>query len=108
MKKSLAAAVLVFSAGAAQADGYMMGSGQYNCRQALDAWNGPAIEKGQLAGWIMGYWSAATTARESTFVDTVERVGARNIVETTLRACQKAGPDVMLYRVTQALIRDTK
>ena len=108
MKKTIAAAILFASAGMAHADGFMMGSGQYSCERALQAWNGTPIEKGQLAGWIMGYWSAATTARDTSFVDTVERVGARKIVETTLVECQKAGPDVMLYRVTQSLIRNTK
>ena len=108
MKKAIAAAIMVASTGTAQADGFMMGSGQYTCRQAIDAWNGAPIDKGQLAGWIMGYWSAATTTREKGFVDTVERVGARHVVEVTLTECQKAGPEAMLYRVTQALIRNTK
>ena len=108
MKRVLAAAILLAGPAPALADGFMMGSGQWTCGQAIGAWNGTPIQKGQLAGWIMGYWSAATTARESAFVDTVEKVGGLKIVEATLAECQKAGSEAMLYRVTQGMIANTK
>lgn len=108
MKRILAVAILLAGPVQAQADGFMMGSGQWTCGQAIEAWNGTPIQKGQLAGWIMGYWSAATTTRETSFIDTVERVGGLKIVEATLGECQKAGPEAMLYRVTQGMIANTK
>ena len=108
MKRILLAAALGCAALPALADGFMMGSGRWNCGDVLKAWNGEPIAKGQVAGWILGYWSAATAVRETAFVDTVERVGGTKIVEATLAECQKAGPDVLLYQVTQGMIANTK
>lgn len=108
MKRVLVMMVFVALPAVAAADGFIMGAGRWSCGQALQAWQGKPIDKGQLAGWILGYWSAATTTRDKGFVDTVERVGGLKIVEATLAECQKAGPDVPLYKVTQGMIVNTK
>lgn len=93
----------------ALADGYVMGAGRWTCADALAvAKSDDASRVGQLAGWIMGFWSAATFQRESSFVDIVENVGAQKIYEATLTECQKAPGDVPIYKVAESMISNTK
>ena len=108
MRHLIAAVVLAGSVAPAWSDGYVMGSGRWTCAQAIQAWEGKPIDKGQLAGWIMGYWSAATFERETKFVDTVEKVGGLKIVEATLSECRKAPGETLLYKVTRSMIVNTK
>lgn len=93
----------------AAADGFVMGAGRWTCAEALRVGNrGSAAETGQLAGWIAGFWSAASFGREQGFIDTVERVGAEAIFRATLTECAKAAPDTPVYRVAQEMIRNTR
>ncbi|MCP5073047.1 MAG: 5'-methylthioadenosine phosphorylase [Rhodobacteraceae bacterium] len=94
--------------GIAAADGYVMGSGRWNCGDAVSAYeSGAPSQQGQLAGWIMGFWSAATFERETKFVDIVENVGAEKIVNSTLAECRKS-PNVSVHRVVRSMIENTK
>lgn len=90
-------------------DGYVMGAGRWTCDDALTvAQSGTPIQKGQLAGWIFGFWSSATFNRESTFVDTVEQVGGRKIYDATFAECQKAPGSTLVHVVVRAMIKNTK
>lgn len=62
--------------------------------------------KGRSFGWILGYWSFASTARETGFVDTVERVGAEGIANATVEIC-RSQPQTPLFRVSDIIIRTT-
>jgi len=89
-------------------DGYVMGAGQWTCAEVIrvvDA--GTPIEKGQLFGWIMGYWSAVTFRREEGFIDIVEQVGGLGISNATHARCKEAPEDALLYRVVQSMIINT-
>lgn len=91
------------------ADGYVMGAGRWTCAEVIRVGqSGNESEVAQLAGWLMGFWSAATFHRETGFIDTVEQVGGRKIFEVTLAECRKADPDQFLYRVSQSMIDNTK
>ncbi|MCP5088263.1 MAG: 5'-methylthioadenosine phosphorylase [Rhodobacteraceae bacterium] len=94
--------------GIAAADGYVMGSGRWSCADAVAVYEGGSpLQKGQLAGWIMGFWSAATFERETKFVDIVESVGAEKITNSTVAECRKAS-EVPVYRVVRSMIENTK
>ena len=108
MRSIIAACLLTASITPVLADGFVMGSGRWTCGQAIQAWQGKPIDKGQVAGWILGFWSAATFTRETGFVDTVERAGGLKIIEATLAECSKTSPDTPLYRVAQGMIENTK
>lgn len=107
----LAALLLAFAqpAAAAEGDGYIMGAGRWPCADVIRAVEGGnASQMGQMAGWILGFWSAATLARETGFVNTVGNAGGRAIFEATVAECRKADPDVLLYTVAKSMIANTK
>ena len=114
MKKVVSALLLATLASAAQAgegDGFVMGPGQWSCAKALEVdANGPDVDAGLLAGWIMGYWSAVTFARDTSFKDTVETFGGKAIYDTTMAQCRDLvdPASVQLYFLTQAIIKNTK
>jgi len=92
----------------ATADGFVIGAGRWNCGDVVAA-DAPdkSAERLQIAGWIFGYWSAATFARETAFIDTVENVGGNAILDATLAECQKAAPETPLFRIVQQMITNT-
>lgn len=93
----------------AGAEGFVLGAGRWSCADAVQAaQQGSPIQKGQLAGWILGYWTSATFQRETGFIDTVEKVGGQKIYEATIAECTAAPPDTPLYRVADSMIRNTK
>jgi len=93
----------------AYADGYVMGAGQWTCAEVVRVYDsGTGIEKGQVFGWIMGYWSSATFHRETKFIDTVEKFGGLGISEATVARCRKASPETLLHKLTDDIIRNTK
>ena len=89
-------------------DSYIMGAGSWPCSEVLTIWRGddPSL-KGQIAGWVLGVWSRATTERERGFTDIVEQVGGQKILEATLKECSAAPPDTLLYRVSYEMIDNT-
>ena len=92
----------------ANADAYILGSGRWTCGEAVRVFQaGSDLEKGQLAGWILGFWSAATFERDTAFIDTVERAGGIAIANATIERCRGAG-DTPVFRVVQGMIRNTK
>lgn len=106
---ALAAMVPSTPTAAAENDGFVMGAGRWTCAEVIEAAdNGDAAANGQAAGWVLGYWSAATFARETGFVDLVEQVGGRTIYQQTVAECRKAPAETMLYRVTKSMISNTK
>ncbi len=93
----------------ALADGFVLGAGRWTCGDALQvSQSGSPSQVGQLAGWIMGYWSAETFHRETRFVDIVESVGAEQVFKSTLEECGKAPADTAVFRVVQSMIRNTR
>lgn len=104
-----AALVAALPAFSTDDDGYVMGAGRWSCGEVIDRLeSGDTGLEGQLVGWILGYWSAATFARETGFVDTVEQVGGRAIFDATVAECHGAPPDTPLYIVTKSMISNTK
>ena len=92
-----------------RSDGYVMGAGRWTCDDALTiAQSGTPIQKGQLAGWIFGFWSSATFHRESSFVDTVEQVGGKKIYDATFAECAKAPGSTLIHVVVRSMIKNTK
>jgi hypothetical protein len=109
MKQVVFAIVLGAGAMPALADGFVLGSGRWTCAQAIQVFDtGTGIQKGQLVGWLMGYWTGATFTREKTFVDTVESVGGRKIADATIAECRNAKPETLIYRIADSMIRNTK
>jgi len=89
-------------------DGYVMGAGLWTCEKSIKVMeSGSLSEQGQLAGWILGRWSAATLVRDTAFVDTVEQVGAVKIVNATIDGCRES-PQAPVYAVVETMIRNTK
>ena len=84
----------------ARADGYVMGAGRWSCGEVIAAVDsGNASRMAQAAGWVLGYWSAATFSRETGFIDIVEQVGGQQIYEKTVVECRKAPAETLLYLV---------
>jgi len=95
--------------GATENDGYVMGAGRWSCAEVAGIVDGnDPSQVGQLVGWILGYWSAATFARETGFVDIVEQVGGRTIFDQTLTECRSAPGETLLHDVTKSMIANTK
>lgn len=90
----------------ANADGYVIGAGRWTCADVA-ASTTDTSRYGQMAGWVFGYWSAATFTREPSFVDTVESVGGDAILDATLAECQKAPPETPLYQIVHQMIVNT-
>jgi len=90
------------------ADGYVVGAGRWTCAEVVRIGDGGTdIEVGQLTGWVLGFWSAATFTADTAFIDIVENVGGRAILDATVDACRKAPTDAMLFQVSQSMIRNT-
>lgn len=106
--KKIALAFLLLTPSISHADGYILGVGRWSCADVVEAaQNGSPIQRGQLVGWILGYWSAITTTKPTEFIDIVERVGAETVYTETVKACQDSDPDVMLFQATQNIIKNT-
>ncbi|EBA09174.1 hypothetical protein [Sagittula stellata] len=89
-------------------DSYVMGAGGWTCAKVLETFHGTDESlKGQLAGWVLGVWTRATTEREKGFTDIVENVGGLKIYEATLNECRQAPPSTYLYRVAYKMIENT-
>ena len=109
MHKIILALGVSIYATAAAADGFVLGSGRWSCGDVIKASEqGSPLQQGQLAGWLLGYWSAATFQRETAFVDIVENVGGQKIYHATIAECRKAPPDTLLFRVADSMIANTK
>lgn len=106
---AMAGAMLFAVTAPVHAGGYVLGAGRWPCSKVAQvADSGTKSEVGQLAGWLMGFWSAATFEREEGFIDTVEKAGGRAILEGSVAECRNAPADTLLYAVAQSMIRNTK
>ncbi len=91
------------------AGGYVLGAGHWPCKEVIRAHEeGPPGEKGELFGWFMGLWSAATFQRETGFADIVANAGGNRIAEATVVEYRRAPADTLLFRVTQSMIDNTR
>ena len=109
MRKTILAICMIVPGMTALADGFVLGSGRWTCGDVIKvSEQGSPIQKGQLIGWLMGYWSAATFQRETAFVDIVETVGGEKIYTASVDECRKAPPETLLYRVADSMIANTK
>lgn len=89
-------------------DSYIMGAGGWTCAEVIETFQGSDESlKGQLAGWVLGVWTRATTEREKGFTDIVEKVGGLKIYEATLTECRQEPPSTYLYRVVYKMIDNT-
>lgn len=94
----------LIGAGAARADSYLMGVGQWTCTRMIDTFtNGAPVEKGQAAGWILGFWSAATAYEAPAFTAQLEEVGGARVVQATIRECRN-NPEALVGIVSSALL----
>jgi len=97
------------AAAPANADQYNMGAGIWDCGKVISVANGEnQSEIGQLVGWILGFWSYATHVNDDAFVDTVEEVGGRSIVDITLARCDEADPETRLHVVAYSMVVNTE
>ncbi|MDQ7081430.1 MAG: hypothetical protein Q9M41_12265 [Paracoccaceae bacterium] len=85
----------------------VMGFGGNSCGEVIKlVENGNKNATGQIAGWILGYWSAATAfVNDQSFTDKVKAAGARKIFSLTLEQCRKADPATPLMVVTHQAIQ---
>lgn len=101
-------ATMGFAPHNAVADSYIIGAGRWSCADAIQvADSGTDSQKGQLGGWVFGYWSAVTTQKPTEFVDIVENAGGERILNLTIQACRDAPPETLIYQITDSLIRNT-
>jgi len=92
----------------ASAEGYVLGAGRWTCADVVAAIDSnDTFKVGQIAGWLMGFWSATTFTRETEFIDIVENAGGRAILDTTLEQCRTAPPETLLFTLTQSMISNT-
>ncbi len=106
--KHILAALMLLGPSLASAQGYVMGAGRYTCAEVLAINDGGDPSRvGQLAGWILGYWSSDTFRQNKNFVDIVEQAGGLAILELSIEECRKAPPEALLYQVTQSIINNT-
>ena len=94
---------------AVAAKGFPMGYGTSSCGQVLEIMqSGDKEQIGQIAGWILGYWSAISFQRDQAFIDKLKQAGAKKIIQVTLGQCQKAEPDTPLVLITHQTIQSVK
>ena len=103
----LAAALTLPQTG--KADVYILGAGQWTCGQVLTLVpGGTPLDRGQLIGWIMGYWTAASFEKEDGLAQSLADAGGDAIVNVTLQECAAQPAGTPLFAVTQALIENTR
>ncbi len=106
--KPLLLSISLFIPTFAQADSYILGAGRWTCEQVVAADEAQDMAKVfQVAGWLMGYWSAETNYRENSFVDTVEQAGGETIYTQSLIECRKAPEGTLLYELANSMISNT-
>ena len=88
------------------ANGFPMGYGGNTCGEVIEVMkSGDAAQIGQVAGWILGYWSAISFQRDQAFIDKLKEAGAENVVQVTLAQCEQADPNTPLVVVTHQTIQ---
>ncbi len=90
-------------------DAYYLGVGHWTCERMVSALASKTtdLERGQAAGWILGFWSAVSVYEESDFIDKIEAVGGTKILEATFNAC-KNDPQALVGVVTKKLVENSK
>ncbi len=107
MKHLLLSAAILFP-NLAAADSYFLGAGRWTCEDLLIANQTQDMAKVfQAVGWLLGYWSAETNYRDTSFVDIVEQAGGRAIFDQTLVECGKAPKDTLIYEIANSMIENT-
>ncbi|SIN80410.1 HdeA/HdeB family chaperone [Vannielia litorea] len=103
----LAAALCAASTAPALSEAYMMGTGQWTCERARAAFVTENVtDQGQVAGWILGYWSHASIDAPKALLDKMQEVGPAKIIDITLAQCQ-ASPNARLFQVTEAIFQNS-
>ena len=110
MKKIKFVLLLALTQGVAMqaqaAKGFAMGYGGNTCASVIEVVNsGDGEQIGQVAGWILGYWTAISFQSDQVFVDKLKQAGPNKIVEVTLQQCEKADPNTPLVAVTHQTIQ---
>ncbi len=90
-------------------DAYHLGVGSWTCERMVAALASKSndIDRGQAAGWVLGFWSAVSVYEESDFVDKIESVGGTKILEATFNACQKE-PASLVGVVSKRLVGNSR
>lgn len=104
-----ALAAFALHAASAQAEGYVLGAGSWSCSEIVEIMetSDPSLV-GQVAGWVFGFWSSASFAREPGFTDIIEEVGGETILRKSVEECRKAPPDTPFYSLVNSMIANTK
>jgi hypothetical protein len=90
-------------------NGFVLGSGQWTCGDVLGvAQNGTPLDRGQMFGWIMGYWSAASFAESDAFIASMQTAGGQSIANITIAECRNQPAAAPLYLVTQGIIANSR
>lgn len=110
MRRGTAAFVLSLGVStSAQADGFILGSGSWTCGQALaTVQNGTPLDRGQLIGWIMGFWTAASFEKEDGLPQVLAQSGGQTVANLTINECRQQPANAPIYLVTQGLIENTR
>lgn len=105
---ALSAALTALPLLPAHATGFVMGSGQWTCGDVLAvAQRGNELQRGQLFGWILGYWSAVSFSEEDSFAEVMSEAGGQNIANITIAECGRQPADAPLYLVTQGIVANS-
>ncbi|MFV2001393.1 MAG: hypothetical protein ACC619_00255 [Paracoccaceae bacterium] len=98
MKLLIFAGLLVFAAAGAGAQNaqnaepgvaFYMGVGSWDCGRFIAALEGGTdVDRGQAAGWVLGFWSATTLYEDAAYNERLQGAGGRNIVDLTLQLCR--------------------
>lgn len=105
---ALGAALTTLPLVPAQGAGFVMGSGQWTCGDVLAvAQRGSELQRGQLFGWILGYWSAVSFAEEDSFAEVMSQAGGQGIANVTISECGRQPANAPLYLVTQGLVANS-
>lgn len=105
---ALSAALIGLSTPKTQAAGFVMGSGQWTCGDVLAvAQRGSDLQRGQMFGWILGYWSAVSFTEDDSFAQVMSEAGGQNIANVTIAECGRQPATAPLYLVTQGIVANS-
>lgn len=105
---ALSAALIALPLVPAQSAGFVMGSGQWTCGDVLTvAQRGTDLQRGQLFGWILGYWSAVSFNEDDSFAQVMSQAGGQNIANVTIAECGRQPTNAPLYLVTQGIVANS-
>lgn len=114
MKSFIFASLLVFAATGVRAQSvetgtpFYMGVGSWDCAKFVAALQGGSdVDRGQAAGWVLGFWSATTLYEDPAYIERLQGAGGRSIVDLTLQLCSD-NPQGMVGALSNSLLLNSK